>query len=422
MRRHTTVRLIATMAGWAGLALVANGTIAVAQTLQERVDALEKKVGDGSKSVVDDFGIKFHGLIAVDYMYDINAPDSGGPALRVFDNERNSFLLNDANLHIERQSEKGVGFVFDFDFGKTGDVVNNTTFFGRHDSSGAPTTGNGTDFFDARQFYITYKAPIGSGLNLKVGRFVTLAGEEVIKAYNNINFNVSNSILFGFAIPFTHTGIMGTYAVNDQLSLDAGLVNGWDSVSDNNNGKSFHGGIGITPDPHFSSYLSFHYGPEQNDRGGSKRFLTTAVFTVKPIDQLTLIADYNYGNESNVSLTSPGSSNATSTTALYGAPGNAEWQGVAGYIVYSPLDELQLAFRSEVFDDPDGVRTLFQQSGYGPGLTAWEVTPTISYRIVDGLWWRNEYRHDEADKQVFAMGDHFARGQDTVATELIYTF
>jgi hypothetical protein len=30
-----------------------------------------------------------------------------------------------------------------------------------------------------------------------------------------------------------------------------------------------------------------------------------------------------------------------------------------------------------VFDDPDGVRTLFQETGFGPGATFWEMTPTL---------------------------------------------
>ncbi|HVN87954.1 MAG TPA: porin [Candidatus Binatia bacterium] len=399
---------------------MAVSTTASAQTLQERVDALEKKVDENSKTMADQLGIKFHGVVAIDYLYDINSPDSGGPALRTFENERNSFIANLVNFHVERQPESGLGFVIDFDLGKTADVVNNTTYFGRKDSSGNPITGNGTDFFDARDFYLTYTVPVGSGLKLKAGRFVTLAGEEVIKAYNNINYNVTNSILFGFAIPFTHTGLLGSYAFSDQLALDLGVVNGWDAVADNNDGKSVHGGLTIAPDPKVSFYITGTYGPEQNNNGRSKRFLTTVVATIKPTDQLTFILDYDYGNESNIAFSGGG---------IVPASGNAQWQGVAGYAIFAPADNWQFALRGEIFDDPDGVRTLFQQGvttpsthTYGPGDTTWEFTPTISYKIADGLWWRNEYRHDEADKNLFPKGDHFIRGQDTLASELIYTF
>src|SRR5262249_4388332 len=155
-----------------------------------------------------------------------------------------------------------------------------------------------------------------------------LAGEEVIKAYNNINFNVTNSILFGYAIPFTHTGIMTSYAFSDQFGLDLGLVNGWDDVADNNSGKSLHSGITIAPDPKFTIYLTTTYGAEQPGNGQSKRFLETVLFTIKPTDQLTFIIDYNYGNESNIAMVSsatgytPGTASiVNSTSAMMHIPG-----------------------------------------------------------------------------------------------------
>ncbi|MFQ5667973.1 MAG: outer membrane beta-barrel protein [Candidatus Binatia bacterium] len=387
------------------------------RSVAERIEAIEHEVKASERSIADQLGLSFHGVVAVDYLFDINRPDVkrpdgtvDQPALRSFENEKNSFILNLLNLHLERQSEHGIGFVTDIDFGKTADVVNNTTFFSRN------STGNGTNFFDARQFYLTYTVPIGNGIQVKAGRFITLAGLEVIKSYDNLNYNITNSILFGFAIPFTHTGLMGSYAFNDMVSLDLGIVNGWDNVVDNNDGKSVHGGINIAPDPRFSVYISGTFGPEQDDNGRSKRLLTTTVITLKPIDPLTVILEYDYGNESNVML-KDGTVVADPST-----PGNKSWQGVAGYVVVAPTDRLELALRAELFDDPDGIRTGFQESGHGPGATFWEITPTVTFRITDQLVWRNEYRHDESDKRFFPREDTFVRGQDTIATELVYTF
>ena len=71
-------------------------------------------------------------------------------------------------------------------------------------------------------------------------------------------------------------------------------------------------------------------------------------------------------------------------------------------------------------------------TGCGPWPRAWlagnqatyyEFTPTVTYKVVDGLFWRNEYRHDESDsKKVFPRENLFVRGQDTLATEIVYTF
>jgi hypothetical protein len=422
------------------------------KTLEERVQSLEQKVDQSNP--LSTLGVSIHGLVAVDYLYDINRPD-GQPFLRSFADKKNSFILNLGNLHFERQSENGVGFVADMDFGETGNIVNNATYFGKgYDANGNPILGNGTDFFDARQFYLTYTIPVGSGIKLQAGRFVTLAGEEVIKSYNNLNYNITNSILFGYAIPFTHTGLMGTYAFNDQWALSLGIVNGWDDVVDNNDGKSVHGMLTYAPSSAFSIAVSGTYGPEQSSHtatdpnnidpasgealpfvnsqgsplivhaGRSKRFLQTTVITYKATDQLTLIVDYDYGNESDVV---PHTISQTATaTVTDGILHTAQWQGAAGYIIYAFTDSLSAALRAEIFDDMDGMRTLAGGvNGFGPGNqgTYYEFTPTLTYQVTDGLVWRNEYRHDESDsKKVFPHESLFIRGQDTLASELVYTF
>jgi hypothetical protein len=419
--------------GWAALVVLAGAGIPQLArgdgdqpSIQDRVTALEKDAKDTQKTITEKLGVAIHGLVAVDYLYDINRPSGGAqPALRVFENKKNSFLLNQGNIHVERQPESGLGFVVDLDFGETANVVNNATFFGRTDKGGNNITGNGTDFFDARQFYLTYTVPVGSGIKLKAGRFVTLAGAEVIKSYNNLNYNVTESILFGFSIPFTHTGIMASYAFNDLLSLDLCVINGWDTVADNNDGKSVHSGLTIAPSPRFTIYITGTYGPEQTAHsvmdnlgntltihpGKSERLLLTTLITVKPTDQLTLILDHNYGRETDV-------------VPRDGGLHTAEWHGLAGYVVYAFTDALSGTLRAEVFNDMDGARVLgFPNGGSGLAATYFEVSPAVTYKIADGLLWRNELRHDESDtKKAFPRENRFARGQDTIATELVYTF
>jgi len=401
------------------------------KTLEQRVQDIEKKIDLTNPAAT--LGISVHGLVAVDYLYDINRPSSGQPALRSFENERDSFILNQANLHFERQPDSGLGFVSDVNFGKTGDVVADATHFDL-DHTLPSGNGNGTNFIDVTQFYLTYTIPVGSGIKLKAGRFVTLAGAEVIKAYNNMNYNVTNSILFGFAIPFTHTGVLGTYAFNDLVSLDLGLINGWDNVADNNDGKSVTSGLTLAFSPKFTIYQTLTYGPEQSggtvtDNGGnslaihagrSKRLLLTTLVTAKPTDALTLILDYDYGNESDVEP----HFDATGTFAD-GTLHTAQWNGAAGYVIYAFTDSLSGTLRAEVFDDMGGTRVTTPMVSYlGHSATYWEFTPTISYKLTDGLFWRNEFRHDEGSRKIFPIhtASGLARGQDTLATELIYSF
>jgi hypothetical protein len=378
-----------------------------------RVEAIEKEVKDSEKALADKLGFEIHGFVAANYNYNFNTPGDQTNHLHVFDQDANSIELDQANINIQRNKPEGLGFNVDVDFGKTAEVVGGSTRW-----SNNPNNTESNNSVELRQAYLKYTFP-DSPFSIMAGKFVTFHGAEVIKAYNNMNYNISNSILFGFAIPFTHTGLIGTYNFpGDWGSVSAGVVNGWDNVVDNNDSKSIHSTVSLTPSSMVTFAVSTTYGAEQDNNGRSKRLMVTPLITVKPIDPLTFILDYNYGNESNVAF-APG---VTSTTALARAQGNAMWQGAAGYVVYAATDALQLAFRAEVFDDPDGVRTLFQEPGFGPGATFWEFTPTVAYKITDGLTWRSEFRHDESDKRFFSKDDHFIRGQDLAETELIYAF
>jgi Putative beta-barrel porin-2, OmpL-like. bbp2 len=351
-------------------------------------------------------GIEIHGFLAGNYTYNLNRPKSRRNGLLLFNEDHNTFSLNHANIQISKTGENGLGFLADLDFGDTAEIVGGVTRWSNSvDADGNPTNTESRNSIELRQAYLTYKFGIGNGLTLKAGKFVTLHGAEVIKSWNSFNYNISNSILFGWAIPFTHTGLMASYPFNDYVSMDLGLVNGWDNVADNNDGKTVHGGLTLKPHPQLTFYLSGSYGPEQNDRGDSKRAMLTTLVTYKPTDRLTLILDHNWGNESELVENSKG--NLTKS---------ADWHGVAGYAIYSLTDKLSASLRAEWFSDMDATRTGLKQD-------LWEITPTLTYSIAEGLFARFEYRHDESNKRFFEnhRGDPLS-GQDVFATELIYAF
>ena len=181
------------------------------------------------------------------------------------------------------------------------------------------------------------------------------------------------------------------------------------------------------PSSAFSIAVSGTYGPEQSTHsvtdnlgnvlvvhaGRSKRFLQTTVITVKPTDQLTLILDYDYANESDV----------------VPRDGLAAHRAVAGRRRLHHLclhgqfvrDVACRDLRRHGWDADLGCRGQWHRPGNQ--ATYWEFTPTVTYKVTDGLFWRNEYRHDESDsKKVFPRENLFVRGQDTLATELVYTF
>jgi hypothetical protein len=70
-----------------------------------------------------------------------------------------------------------------------------------------------TAWFDLQEAYISGRIPIGNGPVVKVGKFVTLLGYEVIESPNDLNY--SRGYLFSLAIPLTHTGVLASYSFTD---------------------------------------------------------------------------------------------------------------------------------------------------------------------------------------------------------------
>jgi hypothetical protein len=69
---------------------------------------------------------------------------------------------------------------------------------------------------------VLLRAPVGNGIDFKVGQFGTFNGYEAYDTYKNPNWSRS----YGFYIESSaHTGIAASYKVNDAISVQAGVGN-----------------------------------------------------------------------------------------------------------------------------------------------------------------------------------------------------
>src|SRR3989338_1550714 len=207
------------------------------EVIQKKVDDIlakrQEEVGGVVNALKD---ITLSGFVDTSYTYNFNGPDSRANTARVFDTEANNFNLHAAEVVIERApaDSGGVGFRTDLFFGEDAKQIRDL------DSSTA-------DDFELEQAYITLKPPvnfdlpIGNWQWIKIGKFVTMHGAEVIESKDNWNF--TRSLLFGYAIPFTHTGVRAGYQVTDAISGYLGINNGWDQIKDNNKTKSVEGAL-----------------------------------------------------------------------------------------------------------------------------------------------------------------------------------
>ncbi len=267
---------------------------------------------------------------------------------------------------------------------------------------------NNTPWFDLEEAYLSGRIPIGNGPVIKVGKFVTLLGYEVIESPNNLNY--SRGYLYTFAVPYTTTGVLASYTFTDWLSMQGGLVLGWDNSTLSNTGPSGTGQIAVTPLRDLPLAMNFIVGPEISGSQNPIRWVIDFTGTYTGISNLTLGANFDYGWQANdVFLTSQGLGNES-----------AKWYGIAAYAAYDFLKAFRAALRQEWFRDAEGVRT-----GTVGGVTLFSTTATLQYNIWKGLYARGEYRHDNANQVVFGCRPNTGcanKAQDTLSMSLYYKF
>ena len=381
------------------------------QQMQQRIDELEGEVsrlkegpgenGEAGNGIMDLTnrvesleggllglnGFQFGGLMYGSYNYNFNSPDSGSNNMRIFDQNHNDFTMDLLQLEVSKETESGVGFHAVLDYGETAGLIQ------------SDWGGDLAHNFEVQQAYMTYTFGVGNGVEMKFGKFATLLGGEVIES--PYNPNVSRSFMFGYAIPFTHTGVLFSTALNDNISLTAGVVNGWDNVRDNNNGKTFLGSLGLELGDLAWTFNGV-FGAEDDDSGSSKTGVFDTVLTYSPMENVDLLANFDYG---------------TASEQVGGD--DADWTGLSGIVTLGgglldeSLADWSFALRGEWFSDPDGYRTGIEQD-------LREVTGTFKWQMTENLQARLEFRHDWSNKDVFDDGSGYSDDQDSMIVEFAY--
>jgi len=369
--------------------------------------------------------ITINAFASASYTWDFNNPPTNLIQLRAFDFDHNSIRIDAAELVVQKAvANKGdFGFRFDVAMGSVAKVAAARGLFRD------PVTGVAQDI-DLQQAFMSYIMPFGHGLRLDIGKFVTPAGFELIPGYDGYNWNYSNSLLFTWAIPFTHTGFKLSYPFTDKITAMVMLINGWDNVLDNNSAKSFGVSLTITPIAPLAIYINYIGGPENNNPTDSEfRNLIDATITYNPTSWLSLAINADYGNDVNaivpvamtpVMATIPRGvpkSNADPVPPVAGAAAqNAQWAGAAIYVRAQATKRFAVALRGEGFWDIDGFRT-------GVAQRVLELSVTPEFRLTDAMLLRGEFRIDNSDVSYFLKEDGATRHyQPTLALNALYVF
>jgi hypothetical protein len=336
--------------------------------------------------------IALNAFVSSAYQYNGNRPTSGTNSYRVFDFNDNSFNLDVAELVVQIAPSKpnDAGFRVDLAGGNSIPQVSKA-----QDQTVAQ--------FDLQQVFASYIAPLGSGLRFDVGKYVTHMGYELIEGYDGYNDNYSRSILFGYAIPFTHTGVKASYAFSSKLAGMVEVVNGWDLVHDNNRAKSVGAQLALTPVAPLSVFLNWISGAELANDNHSRRNVFDIAATLKPTSILTLGVNGDYGMEDGTSQVTPGS--------------DAKWMGIAGYATVAATSKFSIALRGETFHDDGGTRL-----GTTTKATLSELTLTPAYKFTNHVVLRGEARFDKANQPILADGGAFNDNQKTLGINFIIVY
>src|SRR5881396_836798 len=345
--------------------------------------------------VLDASGLNVSGYIDAGFSYANKNIEGAAFSNRVFDSQNNSFALHQFGLRVAKQPTRGFGGVVNITVGSDAQVIH-----------AFPEATAST--FDLTQAYGQYAS---GSLTLMAGKFVTLAGSEVIASTGNMNF--TRSMLFG-AIPFTHTGVRAGYAVSNTVTLYGGINNGWDQLTDANKGKTLELGASIVPIRPLTINVTGYFGKERATAPGAPAASGVAQ------DQrqlLNVVANYTINNR----MSAGGEILYVSQDRAVNRA--AKYNDLAGYFTYSLNREWRVTARAEMFDDKNGFHFAPAAPFTASDTKYKEVTGTLAYLPNSSVELRTELRVDQANNAVFRNSDGTtAKSLQTLGFQGIYKF
>lgn len=439
------------MAALGVLSALAAGS-AAASEIEEASGLADYMAGKGDAQPLKDYGIKWGGWLNTSIsINDNSSPDKfNGPV--TFGDRTSELQVNQAYLWIQKAVEAsgdnwGWGGRFDIMYGTDSiftQAYGNPAFDPR---TGAVNTNRGhwdlhLTSFDQRfyalalpQAYGELNIPVGNGLNVKVGHFYTPIGYEVVTAPDNFFF--SKPYTFQYGEPFTHTGVLGNYTVDDNWAVMAGAVTGsstggWDGGFDRNIGNwDFIGGFTWTSDDKNYSFNASSTAGSQSEQNSNTWALYSLVGKANFLDNtLHVVTQHDHGFANNV-LTSRGLGD------------DAEWYGINQYLMYDIQEDLGVGIRGEWFRDNNGFRVngparcgaglnadgagnvvSYTCPGYSypwAGSNYYEVTVGLTYKPLKWVTLRPNLRYDWTDK-VKAFDDGKRKDQLLFSTDVVILF
>ena len=361
---------------------------------------------------------KIYGWVAPSFNYSTSANNNFPLSYDIFPN---SVVLNQAVIYFERVPNTVQNEHFDWGYHVTGFYGNDYRFTtAKGYFSQQLLLFNRRYGFDPVLEYVDLYFPVKSGLNIRIGRFLSVPGIEAQLAPNN--YNMTHSLLYTID-PFTDTGIIGTLKLNKQWIVQLGLSASHDvapwtvdrkpsgiaciNYSTKSNHDNFYACANGINDGKYAYNNLQHYDGTWYHKFNSQWHMATEAWYMYE-NGVPNVA----GNVANPVPTEIGADGA------FCAPGEvrctAPEYAVVNYLNREVNKSLTIGFRSDFLDDKKGQRT-------GIATKYTENTLYATKYFGSTVLLRPEIRFDHSwDKLGYNNGT--ARNQFFAGADLIYKF
>lgn len=350
-----------------------------------------------------DTSIRARGWVDAGYTYNTSSPTShfNGPYNAI---DRNIPQLNQLYLILDRPLQPGGAW----SIGGRVDVLYGYDFF-LAQSNGLERRANGTPHWNQNHYGLAIPqayAEIGNDkVSLKIGHFYTIIGYEEVPATNN--FFYSKSYSYQFAGPFTHWGGLATWNATDRITVQGGVVNGWDAVDRTKDRPTGLAKVKYTaPDNFWSAALAIATGdePTANPDQFATRTRYSAIVTLQPTERIEYVFHQHYAYQEDGRLNG----------------GIARWYGIENYLYYKITDQWKAGLRLEWMRDEAGTRVGGSPFRGNPNQAPfpgsfYSVSAGVNYRPRPNLLLRPEIRSDWHDGQRSPYNDGLNKNQVLLA-------
>jgi hypothetical protein len=246
--------------------------------------------------------------------------------------------------------------------------------------------------FDIQEAYATYKAGLFSVI---AGKFAGYEGSESIEGPTNPT--ITRGYSFNLAEPNTHTGVK-FHLTSGAIDFGIGVVNGWDTLVDNNDMKTIIAKLGLTPDASLMISLNGTFGPETENVNDEQRLSIDLNGEWTLSEHVALRFQANFGMD-----------------GIGGGRERVYWY-VFGIEPAYHGDVFTFGARAEFFRDPDGARASVGDASF------FNLTLTPGWSLGHGFEARVELRGDYATRAIFGQNDDPKQLQISAAVAAEYVF